>query len=232
MTAVYDESWIFAPQATPGSRVELDPVESTHLVRVLRLACGTLCTVVDGRGSVLRARVELADPRCARLECLDLFRRDPQPSRSLAQAVLKNRGMEDVLDLCAQTPLREFQPLWTEHVQVPRNRDIEHQMRRLQAKAVAAIQQSKQSWLCHVLPPAEIVPWLQEAVASGRPVAVCDPAGAPKPPEGDAWIVVGPEGGFSGRELEAARTAKADLLSLGPSRLRAIAAGFWALAKG
>ena len=43
---------------------------------------------------------------------------------------------------------------------------------------------------------------------------------------------MGPEGGFSARELEAAKVDGASLFSLGNSRLRATAAGFWALAKG
>jgi 16S rRNA (uracil1498-N3)-methyltransferase len=155
--------------------------------------------------------------------------RDLAPRLSLAQAILKNRGMEDVLDLCAQTPLREFQPLWTERVQVPRGRDIEHQMERLRAKAVAALQQSKQSWLCEILPPLSWGDWLERT--GGRQVLVCDTEGTAQSADGEAWVAIGPEGGLSPAELEMATSRGAQLLSLGPSRLRATAAGFWALAK-
>ena len=229
MPPFHDETWIFAPTATVGERISLDPVESAHLVRVLRLAPGTHCTVTDGRGSVITARLEIADPRGSILQCETVLRRDPQPGRSLAQAILKNRGREDVLDLCAQTPLREFQPLWTERVQVPRGRDIDHQMERLRAKAVAGLQQSKQSWLCRVLPPLGWVEWLDRT--SDRPVLVCDDSGRDDPPPPDAWIAIGPEGGLSPAELREAATRGAHLLSLGTSRLRATAAGFWALAR-
>jgi 16S rRNA (uracil1498-N3)-methyltransferase len=229
MPPFHDETWIFAPTAAIGERIALDPVESAHLVRVLRLSPGTLCTATDGRGSVIDARLEIADPRGSILLCETVRKRDTEPGRSLAQAILKNRGLEDVLDLCAQTPLREFQPLWTERVQVPRGRDIEHLMERLRAKAVAALQQSKQSWLCRVLPPLGWAPWLERA--GDRPVLVCDDSGRDEAPPRDAWIAIGPEGGLSPAELHQAAARGARLLSLGTSRLRATAAGFWALAQ-
>jgi len=225
----HDETWIYAPAAGAGERIVLDPVESTHLARVLRLVPGTLCTVTDGRGSLFEASLEAADPRSAVLQCECVRRRDPVPGRSLAQAILKNRGLEEVLDLCAQTPLREFQPLWTERVQVPRGRDIEHQLERLRAKAVAALQQSKQTWLCQVLPPAGWAEWLDGT--RDRPVFVCDDSGSDQPTPGEAWFAIGPEGGLAPAELHEARRRGAQLLSLGDSRLRATAAGFWALAR-
>jgi 16S rRNA (uracil1498-N3)-methyltransferase len=229
MPPVHDETWILAPTAQAGAACTLDPVESAHLAKVLRLACGTRCTVTDGRGSIFSAVLEDANPRGAVLTCEALLRRDLAPRLSLAQAILKNRGMEDVLDLCAQTPLREFQPLWTERVQVPRGRDIEHQMERLRAKAVAALQQSKQSWLCEILPPLSWGDWLERT--GGRQVLVCDTEGTAQSADGEAWVAIGPEGGLSPAELEMATSRGAQLLSLGPSRLRATAAGFWALAK-
>ena len=229
MPSVHDETWILAASASTGTDCTLDPVESTHLAKVLRLASGTRCTVTDGRGSVFSAILEDANPRGAVLACETHLRSDPPPRLSLAQAILKNRGLEDVLDLCAQTPLREFQPMWTERVQVPRGRDIEHQMERLRAKAVAALQQSKQSWLCRVLPPLGWAEWLERS--GDRQVLVCDIQGTGQSVSGDAWVAIGPEGGLSPTELEAATSRKAMLLSLGTSRLRATAAGFWALAR-
>ena len=229
MPPVHDETWILAPTAAAGEICMLDPVESTHLAKVLRLASGTICTVTNGRGSVFSAVLEEANPRGATLACGELQRLDSAPRLSLAQAILKNRGMEDVLDLCAQTPLREFQPLWTERVQVPRGRDIDHQLDRLRAKAVAALQQSKQSWLCQILPALTWSEWLD--CAKDRSILVCDAEGTELSASGDAWVAIGPEGGLSPAELDTAVSRGARLLSLGPSRLRATAAGFWALAR-
>lgn len=211
--------------------MELPPEESAHLVRVLRLKAGTNCTGTDGNGNVFRAVLEIADPKRASVVCSETVASSPPPPLSLAQAVLKNRGMEDVLDLCAQTPLREFQPIWSEHVQVPRNRDIDHQIERLRAKAVSALQQSKQAWLCRILPPLSLERWLEEVRTSGRDLLVCDPSGPDRCETSTAWVAVGPEGGFSTAELAEFSRSGAKCLGLGPSRLRAVAAGFRALAR-
>ncbi len=230
MTRTYDETWIYHPRAQAGSLLELDDSESGHLVRVLRLAAQTRCTVTDGHGQVLNALLEEAHPRHARLQCLDVAQVLPQPQLALAQAVLKNRGLEEVVDLCCQTPLRSLQPLWTDHVQVARNRDIEHQVQRLQAKAIAALQQSKQAWLCEISAPVGLDSWLSARPAD-ETVAVCDASGKPTTLEGQATLVVGPEGGFSSREYALFQEGGILMVSLGASRLRATAAGFWALGR-
>lgn len=230
MSRIYDETWIFHPKAAPQSLLELDDSESAHLVRVLRLEAGTVCTITDGQGQLLRARIESAHPRHAQLLCMESLQVLPAPGRSLAQAILKNRGLEEVVDLCCQTPLRRLQPLWTDHVQVAKNRDIEHQIQRLKAKAIAALQQSKQAWLCQIEPPMTLDAWL-ESLPGGHSVAICDASGARVELGDEASLVVGPEGGFSSREMDLFRSRNLSLVSLGPSRLRATAAGFWALGR-
>lgn len=230
MARSYDETWIYHPDAAPLSLLELDESESAHLVRVLRLETGTLCTITNGRGQVLEALLQSAHPRRVQLQCTDMMQAFPAPRLSLAQAILKNRGLEDVVDLCCQTPLRRLQPLWTDHVQVAKNRDIDHQIQRLKLKAIAALQQSKQAWLCEIEQPQTLDAWLG-CLPSDQKLAICDATGLPGRLEGEASLVIGPEGGFSGREFALFQGRNLSLVSLGPSRLRATAAGFWALGR-
>lgn len=229
MPVIYDESWIYHPDALPHRTLELDQSESTHLVKVLRLAEGTACTVTDGRGSVMEATLDRADAKRAQLRCLELVAKVEPPPRSLAQAILKNRGLEDVVELCTQVPVRRIQPLWTKCVQVPRGRELDHQMERLRAKAVAGLQQSKQAWLCEIPDPLDWDEWLERAVAEGDPVLVCHMTDSGTDAGRSGWVAVGPEGGFSDQEIAAALAKGCRILSLGSSRLRAVAAGFWAL---
>lgn len=227
----HDETWIHHPHCEPGAIIRLDASESAHLVRVLRLGEGVLCTVSDGRGGLWEGILETADPRGASMRVVQRVSIHPPPPLSLAQAILKNRGLEDVLDLCAQTPLARLQPLWTEHVQVPRGRDLDHQIARLQAKAVAAAQQSRQTWVCEVLPPLSWDEWLERFRTANEQVWVCDPSGEEIRTSRSGWIAVGPEGGFSQGEVDRAMRAGATPVSLGSTRLRALAAGFWALSR-
>lgn len=229
MPGVYDESWIYHPESAPGQNLVLDASESAHLVRVLRLSEGTVCTVTDGCGSVMEAALERADAKRSELRCLDLAARVPPPPRSLAQAILKNRGLEDVVELCTQVPVRRIQPLWTKRVQVPRGRELDHQLERLRAKAVAGLQQSKQAWLCEIPEPLEWDAWLERAASEGETIFVCHPTDTAVERGSRGWLAVGPEGGFSQDEIELAQAQGGQLLTLGESRLRAVAAGFWAL---
>jgi 16S rRNA (uracil1498-N3)-methyltransferase len=229
MPGVYDESWIYHPESAPGQNLVLDASESAHLVRVLRIGEGTVCTVTDGRGSVMEAILERADAKRAELRCLELVAKVEPPPRSLAQAILKNRGLEDVVELCTQVPVRRIQPLWTKRVQVPRGRELDHQLDRLRAKAVAGLQQSKQAWLCEIPQPMEWDAWLEMCSGAGESIFVCHPTDKPSGRGVPGWLAVGPEGGFSSEEIELALSKGGQLLTLGESRLRAVAAGFWAL---
>lgn len=229
MPAVYDETWIFHPAATPDTVLDLDPGESAHLVRVLRIAEGTMCTVTDGKGSVIAARLDRADAKRAQLGCQARLASHQPPSHSLAQAILKNRGLEEVVELCTQVPVRRIQPLWTKHVQVPRGRELDHQLERLRAKAVTGLKQSKQAWLCDIPQPLEWEAWLERTQSENLPVLICHPTERALDAPSRGWIAVGPEGGFAPEEILSADARNCRLLSLGDSRLRAISAGFWAL---
>lgn len=227
MPTTYDETWIYHPDATTGAQVRLDAMESGHLFRVLRLLGGTRCTVTDGRGSVYAAEVEDADPNKGRLRIHAREQELPRPKVGLVQALLKARGAEEVLDVCLQTPLRAFQPVRSERCQVPAGAEREVPDRWRQ-KAIAALQQSKQAWLCELREPCRLEEWLEAAHAAGESILFADPCGSPATAAPD-WIAIGPEGGWSPRELDEARGVGAGFLSLGPSRLRATAAGIYAL---
>jgi len=227
----YDEAWVHHPDAAEGRQVVMGSSESQHLHRVLRLGTGTKLTVTDGAGSVHDAVLSNSDPRACSVDVGPRLDTQPRPRLSMAQVLLKLRAVEDVFDLCAQTPLRAFQPLWSEHCQLPKASDMEGQLERLRRKASSAICQSKQAWICEILPPVEFGQFLSN-LPEGETLWMCDATGeegpqAPTP----GWIAIGPEGGFSVRELESARAAGARMLSLGSTRLRAVAAGLYALGR-
>lgn len=229
--ARHDETWIHAPECALDRLLTLSPSESAHLVRVLRLPEGTRCTLIDGQGGIWEGVLETSQAKAATVRISARTGSQPAPALSLAQAILKNRGLEDVLDLCAQAPLARLQPLWTEHVQVPRGRDLDHQIERLQAKAVAAAQQSRQAWVCQILPPVSWTDWLASCRAAREPVWICDPSGEEIRSPRTGWVAVGPEGGFSEAEIALARREGATAVGLGPTRLRALSAGFRALTR-
>ncbi|MEN9354520.1 MAG: hypothetical protein RL318_1845 [Fibrobacterota bacterium] len=227
----YDEAWVHHPDAAVGTTVTMGSSESQHLHRVLRLSTGVKLTVTDGTGSVFDAVLSHSDPRACQVEVLERIATQDRPRLSMAQALLKVRGIEDVFELCAQTPLRAFQPLWSEHCQLPKGSDMEGQLDRLRRKASSAICQSKQAWVCEILAPVDFGQFLSN-IPDGETLWMCDATGEEGPqPAIPGWIAIGPEGGFSTKELDLARAKPARMLSLGHTRLRAVAAGLYALGR-
>ena len=56
---------LFYSEDISGGRVRLDADESTHCVRVLRHRAGDEISVIDGRGTLLRCILEIADAKGA-----------------------------------------------------------------------------------------------------------------------------------------------------------------------
>ena len=223
-----DETPLFAPLKglDAGSEAVLDDSELAHL-KVFRLEAGDTLELVDGEGGRATARVVQPKRGLLVLES-PVSREAARPAApALAMGILKGSALEETFDHCAQTPLRAFQPLWCDFGQRARGGDAaEGLVRRLRAKARVALKQSRQLWATEILEPTTPEKWL---AAHADPVLLLDERGerAPAVPA-SPWLLCGPEGGFSEREL-ALFEPRATLFSLGPVRLRAKTAPILAL---
>jgi 16S rRNA (uracil1498-N3)-methyltransferase len=231
----------YAPDLDPDSgRARLSAEEAHHLVRVLRLAAGDTVAVFDGRGGEWRARIDRASRESATLSLLD-----PIPSRlpkvriTLAQAVIKSESMEDVVRDSTMAGVAAIQPLISERTAVKR-RAMASAPVRWRKIALASAKQCGAGRLPEILEPSGFDEWLPSSLpahsylliepeaASPDTMTVRRLALAPAPPE--ALLLVGPEGGWAPRERDAAVSAGAIPLSLGPLTLRANAVALAATA--
>jgi 16S rRNA (uracil1498-N3)-methyltransferase len=230
----------FVPHAeTTGSTIELPADEALHLVRVLRSRAGDAVRVFDGRGGEWLAVVErttkthawvrLVEPASPALE--------PGIHLTLAVAILKGDKTDDVIRDAVMLGVAAVQPLLTERTEVPgpivtRGRRRE----RWQQIAIASAKQCGRAVVPEVRPPVALEAALAASV-SGMRIALVEPAAAgaglatvrdrPRPEQ--AEVVIGPEGGWSPREI-AALAGTSMLLTLGRQTLRADAAPIVALA--
>jgi 16S rRNA (uracil1498-N3)-methyltransferase len=223
---------------------DLDPVagsaslsseEAHHLTHVLRLRFGDEVAVFDGSGHEYRARVERVTREGAQLRLLEEVDAAPEPAvrLTLAQALLKGDKMDDVVRDATMMGVAAIEPLITEHtatsVKALAERRVSDRWRRV---AIASAKQCRRAVLPIVGEGTELSEWLLQDTASSRLMLV-EPTAAveghpltvitSERPE-SATLLVGPEGGWSGAEIEAAVRAGWIPVSLGRRTLRADAA--------
>lgn len=242
MTYNDDVHRFYAPDLDPtlGEAV-LSAEESHHLVRVLRLVRGDDVVVFDGRGHEHRARVTRADRHRAAVQIREALPPSPEPPVAivLAQAVLKGDKMDGVVRDATMAGVRSIVPLVSERTfarlaSLARARAVE----RWQRVAVASAKQCRRSRLPEIVEPRQFFEWL-DAPFEGRRLLLAEPqpgavAHALREALGDATpqavcCIVGPEGGWTAEERQAAADAGCPPVTLGPMTLRADAAGLVAV---
>jgi 16S rRNA (uracil1498-N3)-methyltransferase len=217
--------------------VVLSPEESHHLVRVLRLVAGDRVAVFDGRGADFVGLVERADRHAASVALVERIDVGPGPRVpiTLVQGVLKADKMETVVRDATMAGVARIVPVVTERTLARVSSLLKgHAQERWGRVAVSSAKQCGRSRLPAIAAPTTFAAWL-EAGVDGRRLLFVEPSSgqtsvAPLrealagPPPAVACIV-GPEGGWSARELESATSAGCALVTLGSMTLRADAVG-------
>ncbi len=226
----------YAPELDPAhTEVILPAAESQHLARVLRLTPGADVEVFDGRGHLWRARVAAVSPSAARVTLQAPAPPQPEPPCPLVVcvALLKGDAMDAVIRDATVLGATVVVPMTTARTNVPARRAESGRLHeRWMRVTVAAAKQCGRARLPairDVTPLAQVV-----AQATGDWDAQWDRRLLVEPSlgAGDAThalahacrptvVASGPEGGWEGREVEAARRAGWTCWSLGPFTLRA-----------
>ncbi len=150
----------------------------------------------------------------------------------LYQAVPKGRHMDLVVEKATELGVGRIVPLVTER-SVVKLSEQDGKVGRWRRVVEAAARQSLRLQIPEV---TEAVSFLEVVREEGkRGLLLHNEAGLPPLEDtvtrGEVCLLVGPEGGFSEGEVEAARAAGLSLASLGPYRLRSETAGIAAVAR-
>ncbi len=224
--------------AGTGDEVTLTGAEAHHAASVRRVRVGEAVTVGDGAGSWAEAVCVRADPREVTVQVT--HRRDvpaPPVRVHLVQALAK--GDRDELAVQAATKLGvDAVTPWQAERSVSRwdGPKALKGVARWRTITREAGKQAHRPWLPTVHEPVATKALCAQAGHSRMLVLepTADTPLAHWRPEDqddrDILLVVGPEGGISGTELDALRDAGATLVRLGPEVLRTSTAGPAALA--
>ena len=186
----------------------LDPVESSHLCRVLRATKGTPVELFDGQGTLAEGIVEWADKKRTAVRVQKI---SGTPSRMTGRMILavsfaKGQRFDWLVEKCTELGVDHIAAVQFERtVKLGKNTALE----RYRKITIAAAKQSKRLFLPEIAGP-EKFPETLDALVDRYPQAVLlygDPAGVPLADvaalkEGrDCIVVIGPEGGLSENEL-------------------------------
>ncbi|QOR75022.1 MAG: 16S rRNA (uracil(1498)-N(3))-methyltransferase [Thermoflavifilum sp.] len=217
-----------------GEQVELDAGNARHCLQVLRMEPGDRLLLTDGRG--LKAEATLVEiragassrrsgrkssPPSAVVHLASVVPQPSPPEHILAVALPHHAGRAEwLMEKATELGIRHIYPLITVRSTYSRWKpERYHQL------MIAAMLQSFQFYLPELHPPIAFAEWIHACPAERRAIAHCEPAAKLAvwqfvAQTGSKCILVGPEGDFTPEEIEMARKAGWQEISLGHTRLR------------
>lgn len=212
--------------------VTLTADEARHLREVLRLKPGDEVSVFDGEGKEFRARVVQARREFAELELEDEIApaRPESPLQiTLAVALLKGEKFDLVVQKATELGVAKIVPLMTRYadIKLRDESDATRRVARWQRIALEAAKQSGRGLVPVVSEPATLGsvlknPCLLFSERGGE--------GLERMETDEVTAIIGSEGGWSDEELDEARAAGAQIITLGGRIMRAETAAITAAA--
>ena len=216
--------------------------EQHHLRNVLRLTSGTTIRIIDGQGNVYTAEVlhtgANREPSEARI-LTHKFHPKVSPSLTLFQGLPKHDKMELILQKTTEIGVTQIVPIYAEHaLQKPSQNRYE----RWHRVVISATKQCKRTWLPELSDPQTfeasltqldkfslrliLNPHLTQESQAQHIKTVLREVSQPT----SIALFVGPEGGFSDREVTAAIQSGCVPVTLGMNILRTETAAIVAIA--
>ncbi|HEY2156283.1 MAG TPA: RsmE family RNA methyltransferase [Isosphaeraceae bacterium] len=213
----------YCPQGWRNGRATLVDDEARHLARVARIGVGGTVGLFDGLGLEGDGEVMLVDRD--RVELVVTHSRggarDIAGTLVLAAAVPKGYRFDWLVEKATEIGVTRLVPIVAGRSVVdPRPAKLD----RLRRRVVEACKQSGRARLMDIDEPLRWQSWLESDHANVSARLIADPGGGPIDARFDlaagVAIAIGPEGGFTDQEVEAAVRAGYRPVSLGPTILR------------
>ena len=241
MTRVYTNQPL-AAALSGHSLIRLESMGSAHLIKVLRMRAGGKVTLFNGDGFDYAAEIETPKPESAELRLIN-HKFNPNESTlkiTLIQALCRGEKMDWVLEKATELGVHRIIPVQTERTEV--QLDAERAQKRLQhwqRVVISACEQCGRARIPEILPIRALdahlaaklnrdIAWVLEPGSSGLGLVLSE-FSAPNDIR-DIHLAIGPEGGFSERDLAQFSAADFRSISFGARILRTETAGIVALA--
>ncbi|MCL2549005.1 MAG: 16S rRNA (uracil(1498)-N(3))-methyltransferase [Symbiobacteriaceae bacterium] len=229
------------PDQIHNSLVTLMGGDVRHINRVLRLGIGDFIECLDGRGHLYRVKLSHLESEQIIGEIVESYKVDSEPELqvTIAQGIPKGERWDFVLQKCSELGATVFQPLYTERTIVRIDEDqLPRKLERWSKIAQEAAEQSQRSVIPRILAPITLEHWLTDLTGFDLVVLAWEneeqqslkEVYASLPELKRLALLIGPEGGFSLKEVEQVRQAGGRPVSIGPRILRSETAAITLLA--
>ncbi|MBR1989624.1 MAG: 16S rRNA (uracil(1498)-N(3))-methyltransferase [Firmicutes bacterium] len=232
------------PSAISGSHIYIeDKNDLHHLTKVLRGKVGMKIDISDGDEWEYETELEELTADCATLKILDKqkFASEPEVRVTLFQGVPKASKMETVIQKTVEIGVDSIVPVFMERTVVVEKGNFGKKLDRWQKIADEAVKQCKRGIIPQVrenctfkemmnqLDDYDLVicPYENEDGYSMKDCLRKAAEGENTPKK--VAIIIGPEGGFADKEIDALKEINAEIVTLGKTILRTETAGLVAL---
>jgi len=218
----------YPPPLPRSNHVELPREAAHHAHRVLRLRANDAVQVFDGEGNAFDARIaEINGKRTVLHELQSCMAAQEPPLRIvLAQAMCGSEKMDWIIQKATELGAAEIQPVQTQRSVAKLSAErAEKRAVHWKSVVIAACEQCGRNALPQIHAPRDLGVWLAEVRGNPHGKFVLLPEGATAlrrqaPPQKEAVLLIGPEGGFSQDEAVMAHQAGFTPVVLGPRVLR------------
>ena len=198
-----------------NNNLELSKEEAHYLNKVMRIKNGKKIFIANGEGSLWKA-IKVKN------DCLEIIKSkkpylfQEQEIHLLGIAVvIPKSGFEDILKMCTEIGIDYIQPLFSER-QVNKNLNFTRKLLRWNSIVKEAVEQSERLWKPSIFNCIEVTDWIKNRDKQDRiSISVtreekCDYLNQWLKKQqkfldktgGVFWNVIGPEGGWSSKEIE------------------------------
>ena len=218
---------VYSPQMiSVGDVVQLEPGPARHLTSVLRMSTGQEVVIFNGQGGEFRGQLVEAKKGSASVQINHFDKIDIESPLTLHLGIGISRGerMDWIVQKATELGVTQITPLFSERCEVKLTGDrLSKKVRHWQQVAISACEQCQRNGLPTINSPTTLQTWpadcsedlklllyhraanrLQDLGQSAASVA----------------LLVGPEGGFSDREIDQVMHEGFQPLALGPRVLR------------
>ena len=215
-----------------NNNLELSKEEAHYLNKVMRIKNGKKIFIANGEGSLWKAiKVKNDCLEIIQLKKPYLFQKQEIYLLGIAVVIPKS-GFEDILKMCTEIGIDFIQPLFSER-QVNKNLNFSRKLLRWNSIIKEAVEQSERLWKPSILNGMDIIEWLKSrdnqervSISITREETIYDLNQWLRKQEivnkkgGIFWNVIGPEGGWSSKEIDLFNKKNISFVKLSDTILR------------